>query len=490
MSKLGPHVIRPTGDALDWARHAGVVKALDDPAALKAAPDGALRIFRAYFPETEQRMDADANRAAATILGRLGGYRHPLLYVETFNETQAQAADLVAFHRRLVPLLHAAGVKVAGPAWSTGAYTADDWAAFRAAGWCGLDAISLHAYWGSQGFTIWHALRWRQFWQQGDPPVFVTECGRDRVEGGKGGWRADGLSEDAAAAELLAYDAELHKDRYVIAATPFTAGPTPDWSNFDTDPLSGRMVAHAGLLPALPDYAPPTPAPAPKPIPKPEPTMPNDWCPFATKRPIALNFWPDRAGQKAQAIVDHVADGNGSLFGWFSQPSAEVSAHFWIGKDGSIEQYVPLSAAAWANGPLNNPNLAIPLIAACKRNGTNPNRVTVSLEFEGKPSDFLTPAQTIAGRKVHVWLRDTLGIPLDRLHVLGHRDFDSVTRSNCPGPNFPWSEMMDKPAAQPKLDIVAERDALWAKADQLEKAGYSWLGQGVKAAVALSKGER
>lgn len=247
MRLVGPHVIKPSGDALDWSRHANVVKALDDPAPLKVAPDGALRVFRAYF--RDQPMEASPWAVAATILDRLGGYRHPDLYVEVFNETQAPASALVELHRQVAVLLHAAGVKVCGPCWSTGAYEAADWQAFRAAGWGGLDAIALHAYWGNQGFTIWHALRYRQFWQPGDPPVFITECGRDRVEGGKGGWRADGLSEDAYFAELRAYDAELLKDRYVLGATVFTCGSTPDWQAFDADPIAGRAVAAAEPYP-------------------------------------------------------------------------------------------------------------------------------------------------------------------------------------------------------------------------------------------------
>jgi hypothetical protein len=179
LTRLGPHCIKPTAPALQWSAVASIVKALDDPTPLlKARPD-AIRVYRRYF--ANQDLSQSPLQVAGQIIQGLRGYRHPNLYVETFNETQAPAADLVAFHQRIVPILHAAGVKVCGPCWSTGAYGQADWDAFRGANWCGLDAIALHAYWANKGFTIWNALRYRQFWKPGDPPIIISECGRDAV---------------------------------------------------------------------------------------------------------------------------------------------------------------------------------------------------------------------------------------------------------------------------------------------------------------------
>lgn len=262
ITRLGPHAILPTEEAVAWARVAPVVKSLDRTAALQQAAPAALRVFRRYWSEADQ--DAiltarDADRVVREIVAALDGYRHPNLYVEVLNEVPSGRRDqYVALLRLVVPRLHAALVKVAGPSWSTGAYEQVDWDAFRAAGWCGLDAVALHAYWGNQGFTQWHALRYRTYWRpdQGDPGVLiVSECGRDKVEGGRGGWVADGLSEDAAVAELVAYDAEAARDRRVYA-TPFTGGPTPDWRTFTTDPLSSRLIAATGPITSPPEEPP------------------------------------------------------------------------------------------------------------------------------------------------------------------------------------------------------------------------------------------
>jgi lysozyme len=258
VSKLGPHVIRPTGDALDWARHAGVVKALDDASALRAATNATVRVFRRYFRDQDiGRHGGDVLREVLAALGDA-----PATHVELFNETAQRLGQglerYVEFTREAVRFLNVTrpDLTLVAFCFSTGNPDRDDWEYLRAHEYGEAEVIGLHAYWGAGGFTPWHALRHRtaHAWTDADhPPFLLTEVGRDRVERGKGGWRADGLTEDAYLAELLAYEAELLRDPYVIAATPFTAGPTPDWHAFDTDPLSGRLVALAGPLPTPPE---------------------------------------------------------------------------------------------------------------------------------------------------------------------------------------------------------------------------------------------
>ena len=64
-----------------------------------------------------------------------------------------------------------------------------------------------------------------------------------------------------------------------------------------------------------------------------------------------------RAGNKVIAIVDHIMAG--TLVGtdsWFQNPSSQVSAHFGVGKNGQIHQYVDINNVAWANGVVNKPS--------------------------------------------------------------------------------------------------------------------------------------
>jgi hypothetical protein len=237
---IGPHVIRPTPQALAWARQAGIVKQIDRIDAFLVAPANAVRIFRAYLPDPDP---TDGVGVAQAVLARLGDYRHPNLYVELWNETHPPAPAMAA----AVAVCHAAGVQVAIGSWGTGDYTAEDWEAARNSG---ADAIAVHCYWASAGFTPWNALRYRQFWRSGDPPVIITECGRDRVRDGDGGtyvgeagWKRCGISADEYVRELIAYSHEIARDPYVLGATVFTAGPTHDWDAFDVDEVTPLIMA-------------------------------------------------------------------------------------------------------------------------------------------------------------------------------------------------------------------------------------------------------
>jgi hypothetical protein len=226
-----------------------VVKTIDSVNDLINARPEAIRIFRHYFP-TGQPLDPDW--ATETILNALGGYRHPNLYVEVYNETYEhidsglqQYAD---FLEMVVPRLKQSGLKVAGPSWATGAYEEQDWNYLRGRQWCGLDAIALHAYWANHGFTEWNALRFVKYWQPNDPPILITECGRDKVRdapygmwSGAGGWKADGLSCETYLSELRDYDSKLRELPFVLGATVFTCASYDTWHNYDADFVSAYL---------------------------------------------------------------------------------------------------------------------------------------------------------------------------------------------------------------------------------------------------------
>jgi GH25 family lysozyme M1 (1,4-beta-N-acetylmuramidase) len=254
LSKLGPHVIRPTLEALDWAAVAPVVKALNDTTAIRQSQRASVRVYRRYF--AQQDVNRNGADVAAEVLASLGSA--PATHIELFNETAQRVGEGLERHvqmtREAVDYLARVrpDLTLIAFCFSTGQPEESDWRYLREHGYGGARVIGCHAYWGNQSFTPWHALRHRTVhaWTAGDhPPFLLSEVGRDRVEGGKGGWKADGLTEDAYLAELFAYEAELMRDPYVIAATPFTGGPTPDWSAFDVDPISGRLAAVATPLP-------------------------------------------------------------------------------------------------------------------------------------------------------------------------------------------------------------------------------------------------
>lgn len=277
-TKLGPSAINGTADARAWAARAPVVKQQSHTDVLQAAHENAIRVYR--WPFRDQDLTAPAERVRDAILNGLAGYRHPNLYVEVYVGIPGSMWRAhLAFLQRVVPLLHAAGLKVIGPSWYTGDYEREAWEGFRAAGWAGLDLIGVQAYWSTAGFSQWNALRWRQYWQPGDLPVVVVECGRDQVrdgpngtllprEGsGRFGFQRQGVGDEQAIRELVAYDTELRKGDECVGALPFVCGPTDDWrdSGFDLDPIAGRLALLSTPRASAPQSTTPTPQPAPAP---------------------------------------------------------------------------------------------------------------------------------------------------------------------------------------------------------------------------------
>lgn len=233
-TKLGPGVINPTAEALTWARRAPIVKAMDRIEPLEAAPANAIRIFRASAQNENDTSDpiGTVNRTITA----LKGYSHPQLYLQLWTGAHPTPQQLDA----AVDACHRHGYKTVGSSWFTGDYTQKDWDDATIAG---VDMYAPQCYWGTQGFTPFHAVRYRSFWQPGQAPVVIAECGRDAVEGGRGGYYMCGFTDAQIVTDLNAYDAEIAHDSYVVGATPFTCGPTPDWQTkgFNLDPVAHSL---------------------------------------------------------------------------------------------------------------------------------------------------------------------------------------------------------------------------------------------------------
>lgn len=156
-----------------------------------------------------------------------------------------------------------------------------------------------------------------------------------------------------------------------------------------------------------------------------------------------------RDGHKPIAIVNHVVAGSGSSCdNWFRSSGNNVSsAHFCVWENGRITQYVDIRRMAWANGlTFDRIPKAKSSLVRSKKN-INPNKYTISIEHAGHTGK-LTPEQFAATVYLHKWIRDEVKriygvtIPFDREHILGHFEIDPVRKPNCPGPDFPWTNLM------------------------------------------------
>lgn len=182
------------------------------------------------------------------------------------------------------------------------------------------------------------------------------------------------------------------------------------------------------------------------------------------------NIWTGRAGLRPRLIVNHVQMGRmAGTQAEFQSPQGGVSAHYALGHDGTVLQFVNENDTAWANGPIRHPNAAdVPLIAWCEQHAINPNRLSFSIEWEGAHSGGRwVPLTTSDGHALSTLQRDSAirwwvptpvqlatgimlireiagrwAIPLDRAHICRHSDFDSETKWFCPGDGFPLDTIL------------------------------------------------
>lgn len=158
--------------------------------------------------------------------------------------------------------------------------------------------------------------------------------------------------------------------------------------------------------------------------------MPNPFRkPEIVRDLIPRNFKPGRKSPyPIDAIWIHVMEG--TMIGThqhFRDPEAVASAHYGIGRDGSIEQYVDEADTAWHAGRVSDPTA--PLVI--ERLPANPNGYSIGIEHEGSGKDEMTPEQ----RESSAWLiwdiHERRGVPIDRRHIIGHHE--SYRPKSCPG---------------------------------------------------------
>ena len=142
------------------------------------------------------------------------------------------------------------------------------------------------------------------------------------------------------------------------------------------------------------------------------------------------NYWPGRPSGQPIALVIHTMGGSMiGAQGQFASLSSGTSAHFGIGLDGRVQQYVELSDRAWANGWLEDGHAWPGPV------WVNPNDLTVSIETEdfGSPGQAVTDAQYQA--TVRISRLVTSRYPSIR-YLMTHRAISPQSRAEDPGPRW------------------------------------------------------
>ena len=121
----------------------------------------------------------------------------------------------------------------------------------------------------------------------------------------------------------------------------------------------------------------------------------------------AVNYGKGRQGHKIKVIVIHAAEGTlAGTDSWFAtpRPAKPTSAHYIVGKNGEVHQYVPDKDTAYHAGIINNPTCA-PWITK-----QNPNLIALGIENEGYSGERWTLTQMIGLRALVKRKQATYGI--------------------------------------------------------------------------------
>lgn len=159
--------------------------------------------------------------------------------------------------------------------------------------------------------------------------------------------------------------------------------------------------------------------------------------------PQASRFVPARYFTKSSGtrtvdeVVIHITDGGKSIDGtiqWFQNDKVvgKASAHYIVGQNGEVVQMVH------DNDVANHANAA------------NPNSIGIEHVARAKgalgPSDAgLAPTQVqyAASTALVQYLCKKYNLPLDRTHILGHREADlNTTHQGCPDAQWDWTYYM------------------------------------------------
>ena len=164
-----------------------------------------------------------------------------------------------------------------------------------------------------------------------------------------------------------------------------------------------------------------------------------------------------RGGQRPRAIVVHTTDGGfAASAAWFAAAESGVSAHYLIGLDGRVAQFVDEADTARHAGRVLRPTAKL----ARGRDDLNPITVGIELEDGGDPEGIERPAaQYEAAAALVAAVCERWEIPLDREHVIGHREVFAAKA--CPG-NVDLERLvaMARSAPRPAEEIPAEPPSL------------------------------
>jgi N-acetyl-anhydromuramyl-L-alanine amidase AmpD len=155
-----------------------------------------------------------------------------------------------------------------------------------------------------------------------------------------------------------------------------------------------------------------------------------------------LAFTSGRNGTPIDRVVIHITDASttSSTVNTFSSPNARASAHYLVGQDGEIIQFVSEADTAWHAKGANRRSIGIEHVAIKAGGADYPRSNGGSQHFDAlSPSD----AQYCESAALVSYLCDKYGLPKDRTTIIGHNEADpATTHGSCPTGNWDWDHFM------------------------------------------------
>jgi len=179
------------------------------------------------------------------------------------------------------------------------------------------------------------------------------------------------------------------------------------------------------------------------------------------------NHFNGRKGNIPDVISLHNTGGTkiSSAHWWFLDPESQTSAHYLVGLDGEVRQYVNITDGAYCNGTTTYKNQKHCYLNATngivKMRSQNANLYTISIEFVGNVGDSLTEKQLEVAVELIRHIRNMVKIlyrkeiPLNRLYIIGHYEIAPLTRGDC-GKGIQYDEIINRLKGVP-VDTVTHK---------------------------------
>ena len=153
---------------------------------------------------------------------------------------------------------------------------------------------------------------------------------------------------------------------------------------------------------------------------------------------ISPAFTPGRSGQAISRIVIHITDAptTRSTVNHFTRADANSSAHYLVGQDGEIVQFVSEADTAWHARGANRNSIGIEHVAV-KQGGATYGKTT----YPHMPPTDIQYSESAA---LVSHLCDKYGLTPSRTTIIGHREADTGTsHTSCPDGAWNWDHFMD-----------------------------------------------